>query len=76
MLHHAGNRTSNKDYNFTNPSAELDQLPYQVDVFRQILQSPTKDFGRLIKNTSDSSIQLYNDNAINDASPSNHIRTQ
>eukprot|EP00347_Sterkiella_histriomuscorum_P006995 403350650 len=61
-------RTSNKDYNFKNPTAQLDQLPYQHDLFEQILQSPNKDFGRLMRLQSDSSIQGMNDNYINDLS--------
>ncbi|CDW89251.1 UNKNOWN [Stylonychia lemnae] len=59
-------RSSQKQYNFTNPQAQLDQLPYQFELFKQILQSPNKDFGRLMKMTSENSIQYMNDDMFGD----------
>ena len=68
-----GMRSSKHDYNFTNPTADLEQLPYQIELFRQILQSPNKDFGRLMKHSSDCSIQYYNDSIVNEAYGSKRV---
>ena len=48
LENNALNKKNDKSYNFSYPTAQIDELTGQFDLFKQILNSSNKNFNKLM----------------------------